>query len=214
MRSVIGLLSQGLYGKLLPIDEFPQSPRVQGVGLSDWDVYARKLGDRIGYTNTFYHQEPRLDITNIGPERAGSCDFIISADVFEHVTPPVSAAFAGAWRLLKPGGLLILTVPYIIESNATLEHFPDLHEWALTTGDDGVHRLRNRRVDGTVEEFDQLVFHGGPGSTLEMRIFSRDSLLGELASAGFDDVRIADEPMPPIGVLWQHPWSLPVVARK
>ena len=125
-----------------------------------------------------------------------------------------SAAFAGAWRLLKPGGLLILTVPYIIESNATLEHFPDLHEWALTTGDDGVHRLRNRRVDGTVEEFDQLVFHGGPGSTLEMRIFSRDSLLGELASAGFDDVRIADEPMPPIGVLWQHPWSLPVVARK
>ena len=214
MRSVIGLLSQGLFGRLLPIDEFPRSGEVHGIGLSDWEPYASRLGRRIRYQNTFYHQEPRLDITRVDASKAGSCDFILSADVFEHVAPPVSDAFAGAWRLLKPGGLLVLTVPYVVETSTTTEHFPDLYDWSLSETDDGRHRLHNRRRDGTTEEFDQLTFHGGPGTTLEMRIFSRDSLLAELGAAGFGDVRIAGEAMPEIGVMWQHPWSLPVIARK
>lgn len=214
MRSVIGLLSQGLFGQLLQIDEFPTSPHLQGIGLSDWDTYANRLGRRIRYQNTFYHQEPLLDITRVADSKVESCDFILSADVFEHVAPPVSDAFAGTWRLLKPGGLLILTVPYVVEVDTTTEHFPDLYDWSLAQGADGTHRLYNRTRDGTQEEFDQLVFHGGPGTTLEMRVFSKHSLLAELEAAGFSNIRIADEPMPEIGVMWQHPWSLPVVAWK
>ena len=34
--------------------------------------------------------------------------------------------------------------------------------------------LTNRTLDGAVQTFTDLVFHGGPGSTLEMRLFSRD----------------------------------------
>jgi SAM-dependent methyltransferase len=213
MRAVIGLLSRGLFGKFLAIDDFPRRKDIRGIGLSDWDQYARRLERRLGYTNTFYHQAPRLDITDIPDESVASCDFLISSDVFEHVEPPIHRAFAGARRLLKPGGLLVLTVPYVLEGNETIEHFPHLHEWSLAEGEDGRPLLNNRRRDGLTEQFDELAFHGGPGTTLEMRIFSRESLLAELDAAGFVEVEIADQPMPEIGVHWPLTWSLPVVAR-
>lgn len=213
MRAVIGLLSEALFGEPLAIADFPKRRGLRGVGLSDWEEYARRLAERMDYTNTFYHQEPRLDITDIADDQAGSCDFLISTDVFEHVLPPVSAAFSGARRLLKPGGVFILTVPYALECENTVEHFPNLHEWSLHQEPDGAWRLDNRRRDGGQETFRDLVFHGGPGSTLEMRLFSRQSLLEELRVAGFSDVRIAAEPMPSIGVVWPVSWSLPVVAR-
>lgn len=213
MRSVIGLLSRALFGDLRPIEEFPIDRTYRGVGLSDWDEYARRLAERLDYTNTFYHQEPRLDITTIPDERAGTCDFLISTDVFEHVLPPVSAAFAGARRLLKPGGVLVLTVPYALEVDHTVEHFPTLHDWSLVQQGDGAWALENFRADGQREVFDKLIFHGGPGSTLEMRVFSQASLLRELEQAGFSDIRIVDEPMPEIGVVWPVSWSLPIIAR-
>lgn len=213
MRAIIGLLTRELFGELCPIEQLPVRKDIRGVGLSDWDEYARRLAGVVDYTNTYYHQAPRLDITRIGDDIAGSCDFIISTDVFEHVLPPVSRAFAGAHRLLKPGGLLVLTVPYALEFSHTREHFPDLHEWTLEGDVFTGFRLRNRRKDGVEEVFDQLVFHGGPGSTLEMRLFSRDSLLAELRAAGFREVRIADEDLPEIGVHWPCRWSLPVLAR-
>ena len=213
MRAVIGLLSRELFGDVRPIGEFPADRGIRGIGLSDWDEYARRLGERVDYTNTYYHQEPRLDITEIPEDRAGSCDFLISTDVFEHVLPPVSAAFAGARRLLKPGGVLVLTVPYVIEVDHTTEHFPALHDWRLVEAADGRWQLENVRRDGSREVFDNLVFHGGPGSTLEMRMFSRHSLLRELELAGFSDIRVADEAMPEIGVVWPVSWSLPIIAR-
>lgn len=213
MRAVMALLSRELFGRVLPIDAFPREPRLRGIGLSDWDEYARRLARVADYTNTWYHQPPRLDITDVGDDLAGSCDFLVSTDVFEHVAPPVSLAFAGARRLLKPGGVLVLTVPYALEFSHTLEHFPELHRWALEAGGPGGWRLRNTRRDGVEEVFEDLVFHGGPGTTLEMRLFSRDSLLAELHAAGFRDVRIAGEDIPEAGVHWPCTWSLPVLAR-
>lgn len=213
MRSIIGLLTRELFGELKPLAELPVRKDIRGVGLSDWVEYARRLAEVVDYSNTFYHQEPRLDITDIGDDIAGSCDFIISTDVFEHVLPPVSKAFEGARRLLKPGGLLVITVPYALEFSHTREHFPDLHQWVVEGDAISGFRLRNRRRDGVEEVFEDLVFHGGPGSTLEMRLFSRDSLLAELRAAGFTDVRIASEDLPEIGVYWPCQWSLPVLAR-
>lgn len=213
MRAMIGLLACELFGAPLAIADFPVRKDIRGVGLSDWDEYAKRLTERLDYTNTYYHQPPRLDITDIPDDQAGSCDFIISSDVFEHVLPPVSLAFRGARRLLKPGGMLLLSVPYMLEQHTTHEHFPDLHEWSLQQGEPGQWQLLNRTKDGREQRFSDLVFHGGPGSTLEMRLFARQALLDELADAGFHDVRIADEAMPEIGVLWSVTWSLPVIAR-
>jgi len=213
MRSVVDQLSKALFGRSMAIPDFPQRKDIRGVGLSDWDEYARRLAECLDYTNTYYHQAPQLDITDIRDADAGSCDFLISTDVFEHVEPPVSRAFTGARRLLKPGGAFILTVPFVIETRTTLEHFPDLYDWSLVPRPDGGYTVRNLRRDGEVEEFHEPIFHGGPGTTLEMRVFSRDSLLAELAAAGFSDIRIADEPVPEFGIHWSVNWSLPVFAR-
>ena len=79
-------------------------------------------------------------------------------------------------RLLKPGGLAIVTVPWR-PGGATEEHFPRLHRWEVVgAGSDRV--LRNITEDGQRETFDDLVFHGGDGTTLEMRVFSWDDLIG------------------------------------
>lgn len=211
MRAVVHLLSQALFGRSLAIDEFPQDTRPRGIGLSDWIEYAERLARKLDYTNTFYHCEPQLDITDIPDESAGSCDFVISTDVFEHVVPPVSRAFEGARRLLKPGGTLILTVPFSLNAD-TVEHFPLLHDYRIEATDNGNHVLHNRCADGSMQRFESLVFHGGPGETLEMRVFCKDSLERDLRDAGFVDIRFHDEPVPEFGIFWQQPWSLPVTA--
>jgi hypothetical protein len=114
--------------------------------------------------------------------------------------------------MLKPDGLLLLTVPYTIDGR-TAEHFPQLHEYALAApGNRTV--LVNRRRDGTLEVFENLSFHGGDGSTLEMRVFSEGSLKDILAGAGFSSVHIASENIPEFGIWHQETWSLPIAARK
>jgi hypothetical protein len=106
-RAIVHLLSMELFGKSLILDDFPVDKAIRGAGLSDWEGYADRLAQKLEYTNTFYHQAPKLDITNIDPAQEGTLDFLICTEVFEHVPPPVSTAFANAWRLLKPSGVLI-----------------------------------------------------------------------------------------------------------
>ena len=211
-RSVIHLLSMSLFGHSLSIDEFPESPTIHGIGLSDWPVYAKRLTDKLDYTNTYYHQEPRLDITAVPEPLYETCDFIISTDVFEHVLSPVSDAFRGAWKLLKPGGAMIFSVPFTNRGTETVEHFDALHDFEILNSE-GKYRLVNRRADGRVDTYDNLRFHGGPGETLEMRLFCRQSLLEELEAAGFS-VELFDYPVPQRGIVWQQSWSVPMLARK
>jgi hypothetical protein len=108
--------------------------------------------------------------------------------------------------------VLLLTVPYQIHVEPR-EHFPELHEYALTSVG-GKTVLVNRRRDGSLEVFEDLCFHGGDGSTLEQRVFTEDSIKSVLAAAGFSDVRIASEHIPRYGVDHAETWSLPIVARK
>ena len=65
-----------------------------------------------------------------------------------------------------------------------------------------------------MQEFDNLVFHGGAGETLEMRVFSEAGVLEELRHAGFEDIRIRAEPHPDFGIRWEYGWSLPISARR
>lgn len=207
------LVSMHLFGQSLALPDFPQRPDLCGVGLSDWLGYAKRLGQKISYQNTYYHQKPFLDITRIPQQRWGSCDFVISSDVFEHVLPPVQLAFEGARALLKPGGALIMSVPFMIEESETREHFPHLHKFEIADSiDKQSRRLHNIRKDGTEEWFDDLNFHGGPGSTLEMRLFARDGLERTLYTAGFKSVRFCGDDFLPAGIHWPDPWSVPIVA--
>jgi len=211
LRSIGHLVARELFGADLALPDLPRRPDLRGVGLSDAKAYAKPLARRLDYENTFFHRAPRLDITAIDDARAGRYDFVIASDVFEHVLAPVSRAFVNARRLLKPAGVFVLTVPFGTEG-PTREHFPDLHDWRIEgRGDERV--LVNRTADGREQRFPNPCFHGGSGSTLEMRLFSRDDLLRELRDAGFAHARIADEAYLPFGIVWPEPWSTPIVAR-
>ncbi len=212
LRGIARLIAYEIFGESIALPDLPTAKHVRGIGLSDAPGYADPLAMRLDYVNTFFDAEPRLDIVAADVERYGGCDFIIASDVFEHVTAPVSRAFENAYALLKPGGKLIFSVPFTLDAE-TVEHFADLHDWRIETRDDG-RRLVNRAADGTVTVYDNLIFHGGPGATLEMRRFSRASLEREFARAGFARVRVADEPYLPFGIHWALPRGVPMVAYR
>lgn len=212
LRAIVHLLTEGLFGKSLAISDTPSRPDLVGVDMSGAPAYADRLSRRIGYTNTFLHKPPRLDITAPGEEWLSRCDFVISSDVFEHVAPPVSVAFDSVLQLLKPGGIFVLTVPWT-KGGETVEHFPGLADFRIVRR--GVTPvLVNCTPDGQILEYETLIFHGGEGETLEMRVFSESGILDELARAGFCDIRIHAESCEEFGIFWEHPWSLPITARR
>lgn len=211
MRGMMYALSVALFGRALTLPEFPENKQLLGKGMSDWEGYAKPLSKKLGYINTYYHKEPRLDITDISARDEQSVDFLVSTDVFEHVAPPVSVSFENARRMLRPGGAFVFSVPYGLTGD-TQEHFPNLHEFKLETRG-GKRILVNRTKDGNIEEFSDLVFHGGEGETIEMRVFSESGLLKDLEQAGFNDVQIMKDPYFEFGIFWPSPWSLPIIAR-
>lgn len=209
-RSIARLATQELLGRDSVLVDAPARRDLRGLGLSDAAACAVPLARAFDYENTWFHAEPRLDITAIADDRRGRYDFVTASDVFEHVAPPVSRAFAGARALLKPDGVLIFTVPFTLDPD-TIEHYPDLHDWRLEER----HRrwrVLNTTRDGLLQTYDNPVFHGGPGTTLEMRLFSLAALERQFAAAGFARTRIAAEPCPAFGIVWREPWSVPIVA--
>lgn len=231
-RAIVHLLTLELFGRSIALPDLPQRRDVIGVGLSDAECYAQPLAQKLRYTNTYFRSEPRLDIANVPDDQAALYDFIIASDVFEHVAPPVSRAFTNARRLLKPGGVLIFSVPFSLEPD-TVEHFPDLHDYRLVKVEGRV-QLENRTADGRTQTFDDLVFHRNSvptwwlrlalratrgrafradrGDALEMRLFSRAALLRDVAKAGFVRSRVAAEHWIDYGIAWQGPCSVPIVS--
>lgn len=212
LRAVVHALLEGLFGQPLCLADIPPHPEIIGIGLSDFSGYAQLLAQKFRYVNTFFHQHPKLDIVAPPPSLWGTHHFLISSDVFEHVEPPVERAFLGASRLLKPGGLLVLTVPFT-ENEETLEHFPELFSWQLVE-EGGRRVLLNRTRDGRLQRFENLVFHGGDGTTLEFRLFCLKHILKCLQDAGFSEIDVRREDYPPFGILRQTRFSVPIVARK
>jgi hypothetical protein len=125
----------------------------------------------------------------------------------------VERAFQSAAQLLKPNGVLILTVPYSLKSSMR-EHYPDLHQFGFAVlGDEQV--LVNRSRTGEIQVFERLVFHAsGNDTSLEMREFNERDLGALLRDAGFRDVNIWADNYAPFGIVHSEPCSLPIAARK
>jgi SAM-dependent methyltransferase len=211
LRAVVHLLSEALFGESIILPEFPRRREIRGLGMSD-AVYPPVLSRKVSYVNTFYDRAPRLDIT--APLRAdmlGAFDFVISTEVMEHVAPPVERGFQNLRRLLRPSGVLILTVPYTL-AGSTVEHFPELHRYRIIREGESAPVLKNVTVDGGEQVFRDLVFHQGEGATLEMRLFSKIGLRQELQRAGFERVEFFSEPYWEYGIQWAETWSLPLTA--
>jgi SAM-dependent methyltransferase len=210
-RWLVRRLARELFGRSLALPHFPESKSITGLGLSDPPLLADGFGRSLNYLNTFYDSEPSFDIRS-DDSPIGNLDFLIASEIFEHVTPPVELAFKNAFRLLKPGGAMLLTTPWVW-GGPNREHFPKLYQWAIEK-EGGQRVLRNMREDGRTERFTNLVFHGGPGLTLEMRLFSRSGLEAGLRDAGFRNVEFEQGSFPDVGIVYPYPWSRPVVARK
>ena len=206
------LLSIELFGQSLFVCDFPKLKGIRGLGMSDKECYARILADKFDYTNTFYDCEPRFDFAEPHDSLHGSYDFILSADVLEHIERPIENALFETYSLLKPCGFFGVTV-YCNPSDTMREHFPGLNEYRVVPlGDSQV--LINRRTDGVLEIRDDLIFHGGTGATLEMREFGITALRARLCQAGFRDIELLVENVPSIGILFDSDVSQPLIARK
>ncbi|HLX12452.1 MAG TPA: class I SAM-dependent methyltransferase, partial [Bacteroidota bacterium] len=133
--------------------------------------YPPMLKERFDYYNTEYNPNSELmrkpfteyaDFMNLAYD-ADTFDIVIASDVFEHVRED-EKGFREIFRVLKPGGIFILTVPY---------H----HEWPQTEirvkieGDKEIHLLPPE-------------YHGGGGQTLAYRTYGRD-LMTRLRSFGY-----------------------------
>lgn len=212
-RGLMLALSLELFGIKMTVPEFPRVKSLRGLGASDENQYASQLAVKFDYRNTFYDREPRFDLTNPPEHEFGAYDFVVASEVFEHVLPPVERAFENAARLLKPTGVLIMTVPYSLEASMR-EHYPDLHEFGFATVA-GEQVLVNRNRAGEIQVFENPVFHRSRDeSSLEAREFSEGDLLALLRGAGFRDVKIYSETFQEFGVANPENCSLPIAARR
>jgi SAM-dependent methyltransferase len=212
LRALALLIAEELAGFPMPLPDLPVLRSVEGIGMSDPDFLAAALEPKLRYVNTFYHKPPFFDVLSPSSAEEGRYDFVVSSEVLEHVPDPVDRAFENLAKLLKPGGVLLLTTPYKPDG-ATVEHFPAIRNFAVVELD-GRWVMVRRDAEGKIQICEELVFHGGDGSTLEMRVFSESGLKQLLLDAGFTDIRIAGGNCPEFGIHQSDCWSLPIAARK
>jgi SAM-dependent methyltransferase len=206
-RGIIHVLGH-LFGKGegRPLQDWSIRKHIHGVGMSDWSGYANLLSKKFNYKNTFYDRNPQLDIMNLAEKDLGNYDFVICSDVFEHILQPLQKGFDNLFRLLKPGGHLIFSVPYT-RAAETIEHYPGLRDYEILNFR-GEKIIVNRDNFGGLQVYDNLIFHGGEGATLEMRVFCETDVLSRLAQSRFENIYVYDQPQLSIGYYWPEIPSL------
>lgn len=213
-RWIVHALSNELFGRSLLLTEFPQAKSISGIGMSDWEVLCERFRGHFRFRNTFLHADPKFDLLHPASDDLAAYDFIIASEILEHVPPPIQTAFDQLARVLRLRGFALLTVPWK-PAGSTDEHFPELWDWRIDFSDPDGPVLVNRKRNGDVETRRDIVFHGGGGQTLEMRLFSRPSLIQHLRQAGFGRIRFSRiEEKPEFGIIWEGDFSLGCVARK
>jgi SAM-dependent methyltransferase len=167
------------------------------IGLSDHpliETYAAKLN--LDYKNTFFNEEPLLDISNPSVEFLETAGILISSDVLEHVLPPLHNSFTGHFKVLKPGGTLILTTPYF-RGGSFVEKYPWMSGYRVNEQSQVIAWGKDKK------EFilKDPVFHGGPGNTLEMRLFAPEIIHQELTVAGFEGIQFHESDVNRFGIV-------------
>jgi SAM-dependent methyltransferase len=182
------------------------------IGVSDGAPIERAFKDRFAniYKNFEFHTEPFLDITKVDDTLQSTTDIVTCSEVLEHVQPPIELAFTGLFKLLKPGGWLILSVPHRGTDSPHEEHFPIMTNSELIS--EPIPMLKGIDLEGNEREFLELIFHGGAGATLEYRVFSETSLRDNLEKSGFKNIQ-AQRDLRLIGCFWE-PWSRVWVAQR
>lgn len=203
-RAICYVFTKLFYGECKIMKHVVPNKNIKGIGMSD-SGWANLFAEKFNYINTFYHMPPYLDIYNTRHVAMyNHLDFIISSDVFEHISPypGIQFAFDNLYMMLRPGGFIIFSVPFVADGEHK-EHYPNLFNYEIKHSNNE-YILYNTTKDGNKEEFNNLCFHGGPGDVLEMRIFSKKSLLFHLEQSGFVNIIFneIDEDMNKYGIFW------------
>ena len=215
-RAIRFVLTKVLFNESKIVSLCQENKNIKGVGMND-GPWASILEQKFNYINTFYGEfPPYLDIYN--DEHVNSyqdLDFIISSEVFNHINPypGLQTAFNNLARMLKSGGFLIFSVPFIYEDHK--EYYPSLYNYQIVNKN-GNYIIENTTIEGRKETFGNLVFHGGPGNGLEMRLFSKNSIVAFLKEAGFENIIFhnPNEEMHKCGIFWENKCSLVLSAKK
>lgn len=187
---------------VLPILQKP----LEVVGLSDHSNIEAwfSMQPGLNYTNTYLDHPPILDITEPDFAFKNQFDILISSDVLEHVMYPMSKSLCGHFDVLRPGGVLVLTTPWVTYG-PHVEHFPWLVDYFLEKeGETSNVQVIGVDSKGQNTIISNPIFHGGGGKTLEIRVSSLHVLQEELARAGFIDIQVRSELNSKIGIF---PWS-------
>jgi len=219
-RAICYVFCKIFYGECKIMNNLKQNKSLKGIGMSD-SGWAQLFEQKFNYVNTFYHTSPFLDIYNTEHlKNYNNLDFIISSDVFEHINPfpSVQTAFDNLYRMLKCGGHIIFSVPFTYGEHK--EHYTNLYDYKIVKNDNNEYVLHNTTIDNKIEKFNNLCFHGGPGNVLEMRVFSKKSIISFFENSGFTDIvfyEINDD-MNKYGIFWSkdnsNKCSLIVSAKK
>ena len=171
LRAVIAWLAVVTGNEGLPLHAWEKNPGVAILESSARGPYPVMLDDKFDYFATEY--DPGEIARGKHPRRFadfqdlhyadGTFDVVIASDVFEHVRDD-GAGYREIFRTLKPGGTLILTVPYTHAQSTTVRRVD-------TSGDKDVLLM-------------EAEYHGGGGLTLTYRNYGRD-LLSLLKETGF-----------------------------
>lgn len=92
----------------------------QVIAVDDYPESLAILKDRLG------QQSVRAGSCTSLPLESESCDFVTALDVLEHIDDD-QAAIKELWRILKPGGTIVITVPALMslwsDWDVSLRHF-------------------------------------------------------------------------------------------
>lgn len=201
VRALIRSIGRELFGTLQPAPAWPEGDSRRGLGFSDPAVYAAHLARSTHYANSWFHTEPYRDLLQLSTFGGETFDYVVCSEVLEHVNQPVQMAIDNLFAILRPGGVLFLTVP--ARDGESTEHFPALTSYEVFQDESGDWVLSGTTDDGAKYRATELLFHGGPGSVVEMRVCGRDTLHRSLTRAGFVDVWEELVEDVEIGVAWR-----------
>lgn len=97
------------------------------------------------------------------------------------------------------GGILVLSVPYDKTLTQCKEHYPNCKSYKVLN--ENGHTKVIIEYENYTSEATSPCFHGGPGNTLEMRIFSLSELVDFIQSIGFA-VEIYENDVREFGIIY------------
>lgn len=214
-RAICYLLTKILYNEVKILAKVPINKKIKGLGMSD-SSWADVCKEKFNYINTYNDKEPILNIYNKNDvNKYKDYDFIICSDIFQFINPypNLQEAFDNLYKMLKRGGTIIFSVPFIYGEHK--EYYPNLYNYKIIDRDDE-KVLINTTIDKKTEYFEDLKFHGANNTKLEKRMFTKSSLIKYFVDAGFMDIEFhePDEDMNKYGIFWDNICSQMITALK